>query len=406
MDSLVGFRFKPTNEEIISLLKKKRLDPGFSVHTIKEIDFYSFDPWDLPRHSEIQGEEEVWYYYCERYYKYAKSKRAHRRTKSGYWKVTGTGSDIKRKNSTAIIGTKKILPFCPRHSASKKAKTEWVMHEISIEDDPLYKRDFVVCRLERKRDSKLAASTSVEDQSSEDLTSCSTITRDVGGLIFSESVHPPDQLLVSNRNHVAENTLLVSQVPASDNSISRIRNRSAEHTGLDTEVLATNHLISHSGNRVAEDTSLGSFQPLNQNLVSNGNHVAENALLVYPVPRSDHLISCSRNHVAENTSPEWQLVWNDSLESPILPNELWCSTNNAENSFEAEPRLPAEFNPHGGYNWLNYGSLSPWQSPIYPALESSYSNGSSYGCDLLNSQFGTEQLDFSPNQFSQGLILS
>ncbi|KAK9230177.1 hypothetical protein WN944_023144 [Citrus x changshan-huyou] len=85
-------RFKPTNEEIISLLKKKRLDPGFSVHTIKEIDFYSFDPWDLPRHSEIQGEEEVWYYYCERYYKYAKSKRAHRRTKSGYWKVTGTAT--------------------------------------------------------------------------------------------------------------------------------------------------------------------------------------------------------------------------------------------------------------------------------------------------------------------------
>ena len=49
MDSLVGFRFKPTNEEIISLQKKKMLDPDFSVHTIKEIDFYSFDPWDLPR---------------------------------------------------------------------------------------------------------------------------------------------------------------------------------------------------------------------------------------------------------------------------------------------------------------------------------------------------------------------
>ena len=218
-----------------------------------------------------------------------------------------------------------------------------------------------MCRRERKRDSKLAASTSVEDQSSEDLTSYSTITRDVGGQIFSEFVHPPDQLLVSNRNHVAENTLLVSQAPASDNSISRIRNRAAEHTGLDTEVLATNHLIYHSGNRVAGDTSLGSLQPLNQNLVSNGNHVAENALLVYPVPPSDHLISCSRNHVAKNTSPEWQLVWNDILESPILPNQLWCSysTNNVESSFEAEPRLPAEFNPHGGYNWLNYGSLSP-----------------------------------------------
>lgn len=135
----MGFRFKPTNEEIISLLKKKRLDPGFSVHTIREIDFYSFDPEDLTRHSEIQCEEEVWYFYSERYYMCAKSKRAHRRTKSGYWKVTGTGSDIKRKNSTEVIGTKKILTFCPRRSASKKAKTEWVMHEIAVEDDPLYK---------------------------------------------------------------------------------------------------------------------------------------------------------------------------------------------------------------------------------------------------------------------------
>ncbi|KAH9668824.1 NAC domain-containing protein 40 [Citrus sinensis] len=388
MDSLVGFRFKPTNEEIIRLLKKKRLDPDFSVHTIKEIDFYSFDPWDLPRHSEIQCEEKVWYFYCERYYKSAKSKQAHRRTKSGYWKVTGKGSDIKRKNSTEVIGTKKILPFCPRRSTSKKAKTEWVMHEISVEDDPLYKKDFVVCRLERKRDGELSTSTSVEDQSSPDLTSCSTIIHDVGEQIFWESVLPPDQLLVSDRNHVAENTPLVS--PASDDSISGIGNRAAEHTSLGSEVLATNHLISHSGNRVAGNTSQGSLLPLNQNLVSNGNHVAENALLVSPVPPSDHLISCSRNHVAENNSPEWQLVWNDILESPILPNQLWgsYSTNNVENSFEAEPRLLAEFNPHGGYNWLNYGSLSPSQSPIFPALE-----GSSYGCDSLNSQCSMERVD-------------
>lgn len=47
VDSLVGFRFQPTSEEIIRLLKVKRLDPGFSVHTVKEIDFYNFDPWEL-----------------------------------------------------------------------------------------------------------------------------------------------------------------------------------------------------------------------------------------------------------------------------------------------------------------------------------------------------------------------
>ena len=49
MDSLVGFRFHPTDEEIILLLTMKRRDPaGFSVRTIKEIDLYSFEPWELP----------------------------------------------------------------------------------------------------------------------------------------------------------------------------------------------------------------------------------------------------------------------------------------------------------------------------------------------------------------------
>ena len=48
MGSLTGIGFRPLDEEIIDLLKKKRLDPGSSVQTIKEIDFYSFDPWELP----------------------------------------------------------------------------------------------------------------------------------------------------------------------------------------------------------------------------------------------------------------------------------------------------------------------------------------------------------------------
>ncbi|KAK9187725.1 hypothetical protein WN944_019123 [Citrus x changshan-huyou] len=140
MNSLVGFRFYPTDEEIIRLLKKKRLDPAFFVHTIKEIDFYSFEPWELPCHSEIQSEEEVWYFFCEPDYKYAKSRRVNRGTNEGTWKKTGNGSKIKRKYSTEVIGTKRILSFSRHDSASKKAKTEWVMHEITVEDDPDYKQ--------------------------------------------------------------------------------------------------------------------------------------------------------------------------------------------------------------------------------------------------------------------------
>ncbi|KDO42100.1 hypothetical protein CISIN_1g017142mg [Citrus sinensis] len=155
MDSLVGFRFYPTDEQIILLLTMKRRDPaGFSVRTIKEIDLYSFEPWELPCHSEIQSEEEVWYFFCEPCYKNAESKRVRRRTKEGYWKKTGRGSNIKRKYKTEVIGTKKILSFSRDDAAAEKDKTEWVIHEIAVENSPDFEKDFVVCRLERKREKK------------------------------------------------------------------------------------------------------------------------------------------------------------------------------------------------------------------------------------------------------------
>ncbi|KAJ4708996.1 NAC domain containing protein [Melia azedarach] len=169
-DSLVGFRFKPTDEEIILLLKKKRLDPDFSVQTIKEIDFNSFDPWELPRFSGIQSKEPVWYFYykpCS--YKLSKGKYSQRRkTKSGYWKITGPGSDLKTKKRKDVIGSKKILSFRPRAPILKKAKPEWIMHEIRTKDGPLYKEDFVVCRLERRRDKKPNISTSDDRESSQE----------------------------------------------------------------------------------------------------------------------------------------------------------------------------------------------------------------------------------------------
>ncbi|KAH9769820.1 NAC domain-containing protein 100 [Citrus sinensis] len=239
MDSLVGFRFHPTDEEIILLLTLKRFDPGFSVRTIKEIDLYSFEPWELPWHSEIQSEEEVWYFFCEPYYKYAKSKRANRRTKEGYWKKTGNGSKIKRKYSTEVIGTKKILSFLRDDTAAKKAKTEWVIHEIAVEDSPDYEKDFVVCRLERKRDKKHDVS---KDQSSQILT--------------SERNHED---LVSNRNHLVESTVLVSEVQAKGHM-----NRVVENTVLVSDDQARdhrNHVAENTVENSAKTRQLAEFNP-------------------------------------------------------------------------------------------------------------------------------------------------
>lgn len=143
MDSLTGIGFRPLDEEIIDLLKKKRLDPGFSVQTIKEIDFHSFDPWDLAGLSEFQSMEDVWYFFSKPKYRGAKRKQSgqqqHRKTKSGTWKKTGSGSKMKRKKSTEVIGNKDYLVFIHNNATSEKANTKWLMHEIAIADDPLYK---------------------------------------------------------------------------------------------------------------------------------------------------------------------------------------------------------------------------------------------------------------------------
>lgn len=44
-----GFRFHPTDEElVVHYLKKKAASAPLPVAIIAEIDLYKFDPWELP----------------------------------------------------------------------------------------------------------------------------------------------------------------------------------------------------------------------------------------------------------------------------------------------------------------------------------------------------------------------
>lgn len=44
-----GFRFHPTDEElVVYYLKKKAANLPLPVSIIAEIDLYKFDPWELP----------------------------------------------------------------------------------------------------------------------------------------------------------------------------------------------------------------------------------------------------------------------------------------------------------------------------------------------------------------------
>lgn len=46
---LPGFRFHPTDEELVGFyLKKKVLHHSIPADLIKLLDIYKYDPWDLP----------------------------------------------------------------------------------------------------------------------------------------------------------------------------------------------------------------------------------------------------------------------------------------------------------------------------------------------------------------------
>ncbi|URE19819.1 No apical meristem (NAM) protein [Musa troglodytarum] len=127
---LPGFRFRPTDEELVGFYLRRKVDKKrLSMEIIKEIDIYKYDPWDLPKAS-TGGDEE--YFFCLRGRKYRNSIRPNRVTGSGFWKATGIDRPIySAGNSGDCIGLKKSLVYY-RGSAGKGTKTEWMMHEFRL----------------------------------------------------------------------------------------------------------------------------------------------------------------------------------------------------------------------------------------------------------------------------------
>ncbi|KAL9385217.1 hypothetical protein Peur_022227 [Populus x canadensis] len=155
----VGYRFHPTEEEIIDhylSCKLNGLDSLVDAY-IGEIDhLYQWDPWDLPDFALIQSDVRVWYFFCRHDYKYSNSKRVNRTTKNGNWKLTGKVRDIKRRGTNEVIGTKKNLVFV--HKCPDSKKTRWVIHEFQAKTSPPDERAIVLCKLKHKADDSAANS--------------------------------------------------------------------------------------------------------------------------------------------------------------------------------------------------------------------------------------------------------
>ncbi|KAK3218371.1 hypothetical protein Dsin_012341 [Dipteronia sinensis] len=131
-ERLPGFRFHPTDEELIGFYLRRKVDKKpLRIELIKQMDIYKFDPWDLPKTSTSPDKEG--YFFCKRGRKYRNSIRPNRVTGSGFWKATGIDKQVYSLGGEGqdYIGLKKTLVYY-RGSAGKGTKTDWMMHEFRL----------------------------------------------------------------------------------------------------------------------------------------------------------------------------------------------------------------------------------------------------------------------------------
>ncbi|KAF5451843.1 hypothetical protein F2P56_026908 [Juglans regia] len=166
MESIVGFRFHPTDEELVDhYLRLKRLGKDSEVRAIAEVDICKWEPYDLPKLSVIKSDDQEWFFFCRRELKYSSSHRTNRATKSGYWKATGNDRKIKAKRTNKVIGKKKTLVFHIGR-VPNGVGTDWVIHEYHSTSTHPHQKDFVLCRLMKKHDEKTDVSTCDEVEAS------------------------------------------------------------------------------------------------------------------------------------------------------------------------------------------------------------------------------------------------
>ncbi|KAL5546659.1 hypothetical protein UlMin_006346 [Ulmus minor] len=121
-----GFRFHPTDEELVLYyLKRKICRKRLKLNIVTETDVYKWDPEELPGLSILKTGDRQWFFFSPRERKYPNGARSGRGTRHGYWKATGKDRTITCNSRS--VGLKKTLVYY-KGCAPNGERTDWVMH--------------------------------------------------------------------------------------------------------------------------------------------------------------------------------------------------------------------------------------------------------------------------------------
>ncbi|KAG5250672.1 no apical meristem family protein [Salix suchowensis] len=130
-----GFRFHPTDEElVVYYLKRKICKKRLKLNIVREVDVYKWDPEELPGQSILKTGDRQWFFFSPRDRKYPNGARSNRATRQGYWKATGKDRIVVCNSRN--VGLKKTLVFY-RGRAPNGDRTDWVMHEYTMDEEEL-----------------------------------------------------------------------------------------------------------------------------------------------------------------------------------------------------------------------------------------------------------------------------